>query len=86
MSYPQSPKRSGNADSHSAIYLDRLLAVLLCRNDLSETFIFALRIARMEHQYGIDVMMVSGRNGEGSFEIGSFRRSCQSQRLGNLNR
>jgi hypothetical protein len=59
---------------------------LLCRNDLSETFIFVLRIARAEHQYAIEVMMVSDRNGEGSFEIRSFRRSCQSERLGNLNR
>jgi hypothetical protein len=31
-------------------------------------------------------MMVSDRNGEGSFEIGSFGCSYQSQRLGNLNR
>ena len=51
-----------------------------------ETFIFVLRIPHVEHQYAIEVMMVSDRNGESSFEIRSFRRSYRSQRLGNLNR
>jgi hypothetical protein len=71
----------GERELHSAIYPDRLLTVLLCRNDLSETFIFGFRIARVEQQCATEVMMVSDRNGEGSFEIRSFRRSYQSQRL-----